>query len=96
MTTLNTTLNEPKLVAPRRTVMDAFNKTSWYIILHISIMVYNVSCMMYDVYYAIVYTILLLIDLFILFHLWSLYRFDQEPAIGFGTGTRPPLNNPSG
>jgi len=51
MTTLNTTLVEPKLVAPRRTVMDAFNKTSW---------------------------------------------FDQEPAIGFGTGTRPPLNNPSG
>jgi len=46
-----TTLKEPQLVAPKRTVMDAFNKTSW---------------------------------------------FEKEPEITFGTGSRPPLNNPSG
>lgn len=39
-----------KLQPPNRTVMDAFNNTSW---------------------------------------------FDKEPAIGFGTGSRPPLNNPT-
>ena len=43
-------LVEPELKAPKRTVMDAFNKTSW---------------------------------------------FEKEPEIGFGTGSRPPLNEPS-
>jgi hypothetical protein len=47
---MTTTLQEPKLVAPKRTVMDAFNKTSW---------------------------------------------FEKEPEIGFGTGSRPPLNEPT-
>lgn len=51
MATQTTTLVEPQMVAPKRTVMDAFNKTSW---------------------------------------------FEKEPEITFGTGSRPPLNNPSG
>lgn len=44
------TLVEPKLEAPKRTVMDAFNHSS---------------------------------------------RFEKEPEIGFGTGSRPPLNQPT-
>lgn len=43
-------LVEPELKAPKRTVMDSFNKTSW---------------------------------------------FPKEPEVGFGTGSRPPLNNPT-
>lgn len=49
--TTTTLLMEPKLVAPKRTVMDSFNKTSW---------------------------------------------FEKEPEIKFGTGSRPPLSNPTG
>mmetsp|Transcript_14266 Transcript_14266/g.31476 ORF Transcript_14266/g.31476 Transcript_14266/m.31476 type:complete len:266 (+) Transcript_14266:143-940(+) len=45
------TMREPPLVAPKRTVMDAFNKSSW---------------------------------------------FGKEAEVGFGTGSRPPLNNPTG
>ena len=42
--------NSDKVQPPNRTVMDAFNNTSW---------------------------------------------FDKEPEIGFGTGSRPPLMNPT-
>jgi hypothetical protein len=41
----------PSLSIPKRSVMDAFNHSSW---------------------------------------------FNKEPEIGFGTGSRPPLNNPNG
>ena len=53
---------------------------------------------MYDIYYIIIvhHRHYLAINRFVYFFHLPLHRFDQEPAIGFGTGTRPPLNNPSG